>query len=120
MWPRCLSSRREMLGLLEAMLILPGQASAQSAAYPSRPVRLLVPFPPGGAIDLLSRVLSEELALRIGQPVVVENRAGAGGNVAAEALARSAPITGGPLPSTHIYLAIVPRRHSGAASAGLS
>jgi tripartite-type tricarboxylate transporter receptor subunit TctC len=91
MWLRCLSSRREMLGLLEAMLILPHRASAQNATYPSRPVRLLVPFPPGGAIDLLSRVLSEELALRIGQPVVVENRAGAGGNVAAEALARSAP-----------------------------
>src|SRR4051794_24183254 len=85
------SPRRDALGLLAATLVAPSTGSAQGAAFPSRPVRLLVPFPPGGAIDLLSRVLSETLAPRLGQPVVVENRAGAGGNVAAEALARSEP-----------------------------
>ena len=85
------TSRRSALGLVAAVLATPNVAAAQEAAYPSRPVRLLVPFPPGGAIDLLSRALAEALAPRLGQAVPVENRAGAGGNVAAEALARSVP-----------------------------
>jgi tripartite-type tricarboxylate transporter receptor subunit TctC len=59
--------------------------------YPSRPVRFILPFPPGGATDILGRVISERLAASLGQPVVVENRGGAGGNVGAEAAARSAP-----------------------------
>jgi tripartite-type tricarboxylate transporter receptor subunit TctC len=88
---RFLSSRRDALGIAAVTLVNPRTASAQGAAYPSRPVRLLVPFPPGGAIDLLSRALAEALAPRFRQPVAVENRAGAGGNVAAEALARSEP-----------------------------
>ena len=85
------TSRRSAFGLVAAVLATPNVAAAQEAAYPSRPVRLLVPFPPGGAIDLLSRALAEALAPRLGQAVPVENRAGAGGNVAAEALARSVP-----------------------------
>jgi tripartite-type tricarboxylate transporter receptor subunit TctC len=66
-------------------------AQAQHAAYPSRPLRLILPFPPGGSTDLLGRALAERLGERLRQPVVPENRPGAGGNVGAEAAARSAP-----------------------------
>ena len=64
-------------------------ASAQD--YPSRPVRFILPFPPGGGTDILGRIISERLAANLGQPVVTENRGGAGGNVGAEATARSSP-----------------------------
>jgi tripartite-type tricarboxylate transporter receptor subunit TctC len=64
-------------------------ASAQD--YPSRPLRFILPFPPGGGTDILGRIISERLAANLGQPVVVENRGGAGGNVGAEAAARSSP-----------------------------
>jgi tripartite-type tricarboxylate transporter receptor subunit TctC len=59
--------------------------------YPSRTVRVVVPFPPGGAPDLVGRTLANRLGERLGQPFVVENRSGAGGNIAAEAVATSAP-----------------------------
>jgi tripartite-type tricarboxylate transporter receptor subunit TctC len=65
-------------------------ASAQDS-YPSRPVRFILPFPPGGGTDILGRVIAERLAANLGQPVVTENRGGAGGNVGAEAAARSSP-----------------------------
>jgi tripartite-type tricarboxylate transporter receptor subunit TctC len=67
-------------------------AVAQPAdPYPSKPVRLILPFPPGGGTDILGRLIGERLAAGLGQPVVAENRGGAGGNVGAEAAARSAP-----------------------------
>ena len=59
--------------------------------YPNRAVRVIVPFPPGGAPDLVGRTLAHRLGERLGQPFVVENRTGAGGNIAAEAVAKSAP-----------------------------
>ena len=64
-------------------------AAAQD--YPSRPVKVVVPFPPGGAPDLVGRTLANRLQERLGQPFVVENRTGAGGNIAVEAVAQSAP-----------------------------
>ena len=60
-------------------------------AWPSRPLRMILPFPPGGGTDILGRLIAERLAAGLGQPVVTENRGGAGGNVGAEAAARSAP-----------------------------
>jgi tripartite-type tricarboxylate transporter receptor subunit TctC len=70
--------------------ILVGAAAAQEA-YPSRPVRFILPFPPGGGTDILGRLIAERLSAGFGQPVVTENRGGAGGNVGAEAAAHSAP-----------------------------
>ena len=79
--------RKLILGLLLAFT-----ASCVCAqTFPSRPIRLIVPFAAGGPIDLLSRTIATKLTETIGQSVVVENRAGAGGSLAAEHTARSAP-----------------------------
>src|SRR5688572_30683769 len=59
-------------------------------AWPTRPIRFILPFPPGGGTDILGRLIAERLSANLGQPVVTENRGGAGGNVGAEAAARSA------------------------------
>jgi tripartite-type tricarboxylate transporter receptor subunit TctC len=67
-------------------------AQAQiTSAWPSKPIRWIVPFPPGGPADVVTRIVSGKLAERTGQPAVVENRGGAGGNVGHEAAAKSAP-----------------------------
>ena len=74
-----------------SLFLLFAAASAMAQDYPSRPVKVIVPFPPGGAPDLVGRTLAHRLSERLGQPFVVENRTGAGGNIAAEAVAKSAP-----------------------------
>lgn len=79
-------SRRSLLAS-PALLSLP--AIAQD--FPSRPVRLVVPFGAGGITDIVARIVAERAAAALGQPIVVENRAGAGGNIAGEHVARSAP-----------------------------
>jgi len=71
------------------LLFFANPAFAQD--YPSRAVRVIVPFPPGGAPDLVGRTLANRLQERLGQPFVVENRTGAGGNIAAEAVAHATP-----------------------------
>src|SRR5918995_7404273 len=60
-------------------------------AWPARPIRFILPFPPGGGTDILGRMIAERLSAHLGQPVVAENRGGAGGNVGTEAAAKSAP-----------------------------
>jgi tripartite-type tricarboxylate transporter receptor subunit TctC len=74
-----------------AALALPGLAMAQEGGWPRRSLRLVIPFPPGGTTDLIGRLLAERLAARLGQAVVVENRGGAGGNIGADAVAKSEP-----------------------------
>jgi tripartite-type tricarboxylate transporter receptor subunit TctC len=77
-----------------APLLAPALTRAEAGAlagWPNRPLRLIVPFPPGGTTDLLARLLSDGLAARLGQPVVAENRGGAGGAVGAEIAARLEP-----------------------------
>lgn len=66
-------------------------AWAQSPAYPAKPIRLVVGFTPGGAADYVARAISESLARNLGQPIMVENRAGAGSSIAADMVAKSAP-----------------------------
>ncbi len=74
--------------LLALALAVPAPAPAQS--WPERPIRFVVSFPPGGVHDTLARLIGPELARLLGQPIVIENRAGAGGNIAADAVAKSA------------------------------
>ncbi len=71
------------------ILLFPALAFAQG--YPSRPIRMLIPFAPGGASDFVGRIMQPRLGELLGQPIVVENRAGASGNIGVEAAARSAP-----------------------------
>ena len=70
------------------LCLLAATASAQT--YPSRPIRILVPIPPGGAPDIAARVIGDKLSQQMGQPVVVENKPGSNGNIAGEALAHAA------------------------------
>lgn len=79
-------TRRAMIG---ALALAPSLVRAQ--AWPTRSPRLVLPFPPGGTADVLGRTLAERLGAAIGQAVVVENRSGASGNIAAELVARAAP-----------------------------
>jgi tripartite-type tricarboxylate transporter receptor subunit TctC len=80
------------LFLALAAALAPWPASAQLPdLWPARPIRLILPFPPGGGTDILGRLIAERLTANLGQPVVTENRGGAGGNVGAEAAAKSAP-----------------------------
>jgi len=83
--------RRALLAGGASLLAAPGVLRAQEAPWPSRPVRLVVPFPPAGTTDITGRVAAEMLGPRLGQTVVVENRAGATGNIGAEHVARSEP-----------------------------
>jgi tripartite-type tricarboxylate transporter receptor subunit TctC len=81
--------RRTLLGAtLAAPLAAPALAQAP---WPNRPVRVIVPWPPGGSTDVLCRLLCEQMQAKLGQSFVLENRPGAGGNIGADALAKSAP-----------------------------
>src|SRR3954462_5492665 len=74
------------------VLILAGLAQPAAAqSWPQRPVRIIAPFPAGGLVDVLARAVGEELARSLGQPVIVENRPGAGGNIGAEVVAKADP-----------------------------
>jgi len=82
-WTRALA-----IGLL---LTARADTRAQAQTYPDHVIRLIAPFPAGGLADVLARAVSDEMSRSLGQPVIVENRAGAGGNVGAEYVAKSAP-----------------------------
>lgn len=73
------------------LLVASGESAAQASSYPSKPIKMYVGFSPGSATDIVARVVAGKLSERLGQPVVVENRTGAGGSVAAETTVRSAP-----------------------------
>ena len=81
-------SRRQWALAMLAGLVLAGAAQAE---FPDRPIKIVVPYPPGGTTDLLARAVAPRLGERLGQSVVVENRAGAGGVIGAQAVSKSAP-----------------------------
>jgi tripartite-type tricarboxylate transporter receptor subunit TctC len=79
--------RRALCNLLLLWALAPGAAFSQ--AYPTKPIRLVVPYSSGTTTDVLGRLYAQKLSESLGQPVIVENRAGAGGNIAGEAVATS-------------------------------
>src|ERR1700676_541289 len=87
-----LPHRRQFLHLAAGAAALPAVSRiAWAQAYPTRPVRIVVGFPAGGSNDLYGRLIAQWLSERLGQQFVVENRAGAGGNIGTEAVAHAAP-----------------------------
>ena len=80
---------RFVAALCAAILLLPAMAEAQG--YPNRPIRLIVTFPPGGSTDLLARAMQPHLEKTLGQPIVIDNRPGAGGDIGVDAVAKAAP-----------------------------
>ena len=86
-----LSWRRQAAAAALMVLTCAGGVQAQAGAYPNKPVRLIVPFAAGGATDVLARVIGVEMAKTLGQPVVVDNKVGAAGNIGTDFVAKSAP-----------------------------
>ena len=86
-------TRRTTLALAGATLAAPALAQGPNAGadFPNRPLRMVIPFPPGGGSDILGRLLAQRIGDALGQPVVPENRSGAGGNIGTDAVAKSPP-----------------------------
>ena len=80
-----------LLAMLAVLVTAPVSVTAQDAAYPTRPVKILVAFPVGGLLDTVSRVVGEKLSLLLGQQIIIESRPGAGGTLATAAVARAEP-----------------------------
>src|SRR5688500_8208968 len=84
-WSRAM---RDVVLLLVAAFVVP---LAHSQGYPAKPVRVISPYPPGSSADLIGRIYAPKLAEALGRPFIVDNRAGASGNIAGELVARAAP-----------------------------
>ncbi|KFJ54771.1 Bug family tripartite tricarboxylate transporter substrate binding protein [Bordetella bronchiseptica] len=88
------ATRRALLGgalAVAAGLSWTAPAVAQGDAFPAKPLRFVVPYPPGGPLDSMARLLAEKVRESLGQPIIVENRSGAGGNIGADLVAKAAP-----------------------------
>ena len=81
----------QRLGMALGFVLALASTSTHAQTYPNRPIRLIVPFAAGGAVDVLARLLAGKLSDQVGQPVIVENRPGAGGTLAADQVAKSPP-----------------------------
>ena len=99
--------RRRLLAAPLAMPLVASREARAQAAWPERPVRVVVPWPPGGSTDVLARIICEQFSQRFGQPFVVENRPGAAGNIGMEVLAKAAPdgYTQGPATVANLSIA---------------
>ena len=82
---------RSFAALLGAVMLFCNPASVYAQGYPNKPIRIMVGYAPGGGSDIIARLLAQNLQTRLGQPVVVENRAGAGGNLAIDTVAKASP-----------------------------
>jgi tripartite-type tricarboxylate transporter receptor subunit TctC len=92
--PGGMPMRRLLHLMLAALLFAAGTATAaraQASNYPNRPIRMFVGFPPGGAADIVARMIANALSPRLGQPIIIENKPGTGGNAAGEAVAKADP-----------------------------
>jgi tripartite-type tricarboxylate transporter receptor subunit TctC len=91
--PQAARARRAIIhaGALAVAACLAVPATALAQAWPAKPIKLVVPYPPGGNVDVAARIVAPGLEKALGQTIVIENRAGAGGNIAADNVARSAP-----------------------------
>ena len=78
-------------GVVLAAAIVPAAAQSDAASFPNRPIRLIVPFPPGGPTDIIARFVGQRMSEHWSQPVVIENRAGANTAIGAQIVAKSAP-----------------------------
>jgi tripartite-type tricarboxylate transporter receptor subunit TctC len=87
----CRFSARRLIGVGTALAIVLSAQAARAQDYPTHPVKIIVPFPAGGTADVMPRIFSDWLARKWAQPVVIENRTGAAGNIGAEAVARADP-----------------------------
>jgi tripartite-type tricarboxylate transporter receptor subunit TctC len=85
------TKRKLLIASAAAMALFALSTSATAQAWPAKPIKLIVPFPPGGLIDNMARIIAPRLAAELGQPVVVDNKAGAGGGLGAAEAARAAP-----------------------------
>src|SRR5262245_21267491 len=96
--PRCSARRRGLrmirlllIALASAMVAASAIAQTSDEGWPERPIRLVVPFPAGSSTDIIARIVAQKLSPRLGQQIVIENRAGASGNIGADAVAKAAP-----------------------------
>ena len=86
---RSLAHLMALFGLSVTAILV--SASAQAQAYPSKPIKMIVPFPAGGTTDIVARLVAQRMSESMGQPVVVENKGGAGGAIGADIVAKAAP-----------------------------
>jgi tripartite-type tricarboxylate transporter receptor subunit TctC len=86
-----MDTRRRILAAAACAAALLYAAGAVAQAWPAKPIRLMVPFPPGGSTDIVARIVAQKLSERLGQSIVIENRGGAGGTIGTAVIARSAP-----------------------------